>query len=66
MGQQPECEGGVSTVGHLGECLGYLRQHCCQLTPLCWGEGGEAVELGELLAFFSDWLASDRNRLEDA
>jgi hypothetical protein len=25
---------------------------------------GEAVELGELLAFFSDWLASDPNRLQ--
>lgn len=25
---------------------------------------GEAVELGELLAFFSDWLASDPNRLD--
>lgn len=25
---------------------------------------GEAVELGELLAFFSDWLGSDPNRLD--
>lgn len=56
----------MTTIGHLGECLGYLSQHCCQLTPLCWGEGGEAVELGGLLAFLSDWLASDPNRLEDA
>ena len=27
-------------------------------------DAGEAVELGELLAFFSDWLASDPNRLD--
>lgn len=27
-------------------------------------DAAEAVELGELLAFFSDWLASDPNRLE--
>lgn len=27
-------------------------------------DAGEAVELGELLAFLSDWLASDPNRLE--
>jgi hypothetical protein len=27
-------------------------------------DADEAVELGELLAFFSDWLASDPNRLE--
>lgn len=26
-------------------------------------DAGEAVELGELLAFVSDWLASDPNRL---
>jgi hypothetical protein len=25
---------------------------------------GDAVELGELLAFLSDWLASDPNRLD--
>ncbi len=25
---------------------------------------GEAVKLGELLAFLSDWLASDPNRLD--
>jgi hypothetical protein len=25
---------------------------------------GDAVELGELLAFISDWLASDPNRLD--
>jgi hypothetical protein len=29
-------------------------------------DAGEAVELGELLAFFSDWLASDPDRLEAA
>lgn len=27
-------------------------------------DAGEAVELGELLAFFSHWLASDPNRLK--
>jgi hypothetical protein len=27
-------------------------------------DAGEAVELGELLAFFSDWLASDPKRLD--
>ena len=27
-------------------------------------DASQAVELGELLAFFSDWLASDPNRLE--
>jgi hypothetical protein len=26
-------------------------------------DAGEAVEVGELLAFFSDWLASDPSRL---
>jgi hypothetical protein len=27
-------------------------------------DAGDAVELGELLAFISDWLASDPNRLD--
>lgn len=27
-------------------------------------DAGDAVELGELLAFFSDWLASDPKRLD--
>jgi hypothetical protein len=27
-------------------------------------DAGDAVELGELLAFVSDWLASDPNRLD--
>jgi hypothetical protein len=27
-------------------------------------DAGEVVELGELLAFVSDWLASDPNRLD--
>lgn len=27
-------------------------------------DAGDAVELGELLAFLSDWLASDPNRLD--
>jgi hypothetical protein len=32
--------------------------------PFLGLDAGEAVELGELLAFFSDWLASDPNRLD--
>lgn len=27
-------------------------------------DASKAIELGELLAFFSDWLASDPNRLD--
>jgi hypothetical protein len=32
--------------------------------PFLGLDTGEAVELGELLAFFSDWLASHPNRLD--
>jgi hypothetical protein len=32
--------------------------------PFLGLDAGEAVELGELLAFFSDWLASDPNRID--
>ena len=32
--------------------------------PFLGLDAGEAVELGELLAFVSDWLASDPNRLD--
>jgi hypothetical protein len=32
--------------------------------PFLGLEVGEAVELGELLAFLGDWLASDPNRLD--
>ena len=32
--------------------------------PFLGLDAGDAVELGELLAFLSDWLASDPNRLD--
>jgi hypothetical protein len=32
--------------------------------PFLGLDTGDAVELGELLAFLSDWLASDPNRLD--
>ena len=32
--------------------------------PFLGLDAGDAVELGELLAFVSDWLASDPNRLD--
>jgi hypothetical protein len=32
--------------------------------PFLGLDAGEAVELGELLAFLGDWLASDPNRLD--
>jgi hypothetical protein len=34
------------------------------MSPFLGLEASEAVELGELLAFISDWLASDPNRLD--
>lgn len=32
--------------------------------PFLGLDAGEAIELGEMLAFISDWLASDPNRLD--
>jgi hypothetical protein len=34
------------------------------MSPFLGLDASEAVELGELLAFISDWLASDPNRLD--
>jgi hypothetical protein len=35
-----------------------------RIGPFAGLDVGEAVELGELLAFVNDWLASDPNRLD--
>jgi hypothetical protein len=35
-----------------------------RIGPFLGLDAGDAVELGELLAFLSDWLASDPNRLD--
>jgi hypothetical protein len=42
--------------------LGFVAE--AQVGPFRGLDAGEAVELGELLAFVSDWLASDPNRLD--
>jgi hypothetical protein len=42
--------------------LGFVAE--VRIGPFGGLDAGEAVELGELLAFVNDWLASDPNRLD--
>ena len=42
--------------------MGFVAE--ARIGPFRGLDAGEAVELGELLAFVNDWLASDPNRLD--
>jgi hypothetical protein len=56
-GELPEARG----EGELGSAVMVQQAGVGRFQGL---DAGDAVELGELLAFVSDWLASDPNRLD--
>ena len=55
---------GVEAALHVGSSVGLASVAEPRIGPFLGLDLSEAVELGELLAFFSDWLASDPNRLD--
>lgn len=65
IGSTPEEElRGVEAALHVGSSVGLAFVAEPRVGPFLGLDAGEAVELGELLAFLSDWLASDPNRLD--
>lgn len=55
--------GRLTITGAFFGSLGFVAE---PIGPFLGLDAGDAIELGELLAFLSDWLASDPDRLDSS